>query len=199
MKAIWGPERLPASGRPDPRGPSGSERPISGSRVPVCRACGPGSRHVDAPRRRAANPARWRVDAAALPLLTHAMPITEPRACRSPQSECAIPATPEPPDGLGRPVVDQKVRVAVGVDVVQSNSVRVRRVVDAEPRVVPVFDSPTGDPEEQLTWSVSWFAAARSPTRPRRGPRWPGVPDSRRRHPTTSHRSGRPPRRSARE
>ena len=40
--------------------------------------------------------------------------------------ECAIPATPEQPDGLGRPVVDQKVRVAVGVDVVQSNGVRVR-------------------------------------------------------------------------
>ena len=46
-----------------------------------------------------------------------------------------LPATPEQPDGLGRPVVDQKVSVAIGVDVVQSNGVRVRRHVNAEPRV----------------------------------------------------------------
>ena len=57
--------------------------------------------------------------------------------------------TPEQPDGLGRPVVDQKVRVAIGVDVLQSNGVRVRRDVDAESRVVPVFEGPSGDPEEQ--------------------------------------------------
>ena len=63
--------------------------------------------------------------------------------------ERAIPATPEQPDGFGRPVVDQKVRVAIGVDVVQANGVRVRRDVDAESRVVPVFEAPFGNPEEQ--------------------------------------------------
>ncbi len=60
-----------------------------------------------------------------------------------------VPATPEQPDGLGRPVVDQKVRGAVGVDVVQSNGVRVRRDVDAERRVIPALEGPSGDPEEQ--------------------------------------------------
>ena len=70
--------------------------------------------------------------------------------------ERAIPASPEQPDGLGRPVVDQKVRVAIGVDVVQSNGVRIRRDVDAESRVVPVF------PKSSVTWSVSWFATVRS-------------------------------------
>ncbi len=63
--------------------------------------------------------------------------------------ECAIPATPEQPDGLGRPVVDQKIRMTVGVDVVQSHGVRVRRDVDAESRLVPAFEGPSGDPEEQ--------------------------------------------------
>ena len=63
--------------------------------------------------------------------------------------ERAISATPEQPDGLARPVVDQKVRVAIGVDVVQSNAVGVRRDVDAESRVVPAFEGPSGDPEEQ--------------------------------------------------
>ena len=63
--------------------------------------------------------------------------------------ECAIPATPEQPDGLGRPIDDQKVREVVGIDVLQSNGVRVRRDVDAECRVVPAFEGPSGDPEEQ--------------------------------------------------
>ena len=31
----------------------------------------------------------------------------------------------------------------------QSNGVRVRRHVDAESRVVPVFEGPSGDPEDQ--------------------------------------------------
>ena len=61
--------------------------------------------------------------------------------------ECAIPATPEQPDGLGRPVVDQKVRVAVGIDVVQSISVPVWRDADAESRVVTVFEGPSSDPD----------------------------------------------------
>ena len=39
--------------------------------------------------------------------------------------------------------------MAVGVDVVQANGVRVRRDADAESRVVPVFEGPSGDPEEQ--------------------------------------------------
>ena len=80
----------------------------------------------------------------------HSCPGTDRRRRRSqlpPQR--AIPATPEQPDGLGRPVVDQTVRVAIGVDVVQSNGVRVWRDVDAESRVVPVFEDPSGDPEEQ--------------------------------------------------
>ena len=63
--------------------------------------------------------------------------------------ECAIPAAPEQPDGLGRPVVDQEVRGAIGVDVLQSNGVRVWRDSDAESRVVPVFEASSGDPEEQ--------------------------------------------------
>ena len=63
--------------------------------------------------------------------------------------ERAIPAAPEQPDGLGRPVVDQEVRVAIGVDVLQSNGVRVWRDVDAESRVVPAFEAPSGNPEEQ--------------------------------------------------
>ena len=39
--------------------------------------------------------------------------------------------------------------MAIGVDVLQSNGVRMRRDVDAESRVVPVFEGPSGDPEEQ--------------------------------------------------
>ena len=39
--------------------------------------------------------------------------------------------------------------MAVGVDVVQSNGVRVRRDVDAESGVVPALKAPSGDPEEQ--------------------------------------------------
>ena len=62
--------------------------------------------------------------------------------------EGAIPATPEQPDGPGRPVVDQKIRVAIGVEVVQSNGMRVRRDGDAESRMVPAFEGPSGDPEE---------------------------------------------------
>ena len=42
--------------------------------------------------------------------------------------ERAMPATPEQADVGGRPVVDQKVRVAIGVDVVRSNRVRVRSI-----------------------------------------------------------------------
>ena len=57
--------------------------------------------------------------------------------------ECAIPATPEQSDGLVRSVVNQKVRVAIGVAVVQSNGVRVRRDVDAEYRVAPAFEGPS--------------------------------------------------------
>ncbi len=39
--------------------------------------------------------------------------------------------------GLGRPVVDQKVRAATGVDVVRSSGLRVRRDGDAEFRPIP--------------------------------------------------------------
>ena len=39
--------------------------------------------------------------------------------------------------------------MAVGVDALQSNGVRLRRDVDAGSRVVPVFEAPSGDPEEQ--------------------------------------------------
>ena len=51
--------------------------------------------------------------------------------------------------GIGRPVVNQKVRVAIGIDIVQLNGVWVRRDVDAESRVVPAFAAISGDPEEQ--------------------------------------------------
>ena len=43
----------------------------------------------------------------------------------------------------------QKVRVAIGVDVLQANGVRVWRDVDAESRVVPAFEAPFGNAEEQ--------------------------------------------------
>ena len=43
----------------------------------------------------------------------------------------------------------RKVRVAIGVDVVQSHGVWVRRDIDTEFRVVPAFEGPSGDPEEQ--------------------------------------------------
>ena len=39
--------------------------------------------------------------------------------------------------------------MAIGVDVLQSNGVRVWRDVDAESRVVPAFEVPFGNPEEQ--------------------------------------------------
>jgi len=39
--------------------------------------------------------------------------------------------------------------VAIGVDVVQANGVRVRRDADAESGVVPALEAPFGDPEKQ--------------------------------------------------
>ena len=39
--------------------------------------------------------------------------------------------------------------MAIGVDVLQANGVRMRRDVDGESRVVLAFEAPFGNPEEQ--------------------------------------------------
>ncbi len=48
-----------------------------------------------------------------------------------------------------RPSPVTSARLMPRFDVAQSNGVRVRRDVDAESRVVPAFEAPFGDPEEQ--------------------------------------------------